>query len=137
VNPRQVTLNVKLSLTLIPKSIKTHNYASLYKSLREQYFIIFNPFSIKPLHGFILLKQEVYKGINQDIISLNIIKKKYNYKAVFMFKYLFLNLIIKLSLKFYISFLAKITYKKLKLRIYNLLTLLKKSCKLKTYLYKA
>jgi hypothetical protein len=70
-------------------------------------------------------------------VSSNIIKGKRNYKTTFTFKHFFLNLIIKLSLRFYTSFLIKTTYKELKLQIRNLLALLKKSRKLKTYLYKA
>jgi hypothetical protein len=70
-------------------------------------------------------------------MSLNIIKGKHNRKVAFTFKHLFSDLIIELSLRFYTSFLAGITYKELKLRIRNLPALPKKSYKLKTYLYEA
>jgi hypothetical protein len=67
----------------------------------------------------------------------NIIEGKHNRKAAFTFEYLFLDLTIELGSRFYISFLAGITYKEPKLQIRDLLTLLKKSRKLKTYLYRA
>jgi hypothetical protein len=137
VNPCQATLSVELSSTLIPKSTKTYSYASSRESSRERRFATSDPFPIKPLRKFVLFKQEVRKRVNRGIALSNIIKRKHNYKVTFTFKHLFLNLIIKLSLKFYISFLTGTTYKELKLRIHNLLALLKKSRELETYLYGA
>jgi hypothetical protein len=115
VNPCQVILGVKLSLTLVPKLIKIYSYASSYESPRERHSITFDLFSTKPPRGFILPEQEVYKGVNRGITLLNIIKGKYNHKITFIFKYFFLNLIIEPGPRFYISFLTGIIYKKFKL----------------------
>jgi hypothetical protein len=137
VNPCQATLDVELSLTLVPKSTKTHGYTSSRESPRERHSATSDSFPTKPPRGFILPKQEVRKEVSRDIASLNIIKGKHNRKVAFMFKYLFLDLIIEPGPRFYMSFLAGIIYKKPKLRIRDLPALSKKSCKLKTHLYGA
>jgi hypothetical protein len=137
VNPRQATLGVELSLTLVPKSTKTHGYASSRESPRERRSVTSDPFPTKPPRGFVPPKQEVRKGVSRGITSSNIIEGKYNRKAMFTFEHLFLDLTIEPGPRFYTSFLAGIIYKKLKLRIRDLLALPKKSRELKTYPYEA
>jgi hypothetical protein len=119
------------------KSIKTYSYASSRKSSRERHFATSDLFSIKLSRRFVLLEQEVYKGVSRGVALSNIIEGKRNCKVAFTFKYFFLDLIIELSLRFYMSFLVRIIYKELKLRIRNLLALLKKSRELETHLYRA
>ena len=92
---------------------------------------------IKPPCEFVSLEQEVCKGINKSITLLNIIKGKCNCKVTFTIELLFWDFIKELISKYYMSFLIRITYKELKLRIRDLLALLKKYYKLNNHLYKA
>jgi hypothetical protein len=115
VNPRQATLGVELSLTLVPKSTKIHGYASLRESPRERRSVTFDLFPIKSSRGFIPPEQEVYKGVNRGIALSNIMEGKHNRKVAFTFKHLFLDLIIEPGPRFYILFLTGITYKEPKL----------------------
>jgi hypothetical protein len=137
VNPRQATLGVELSLTLVPKSTKIHGYASLRESPRERRSATSDPFPIKPSRGFVPPEQEVRKGVNRGIASSNIMEGKRNRKVAFTFEHLFSDLIMEPGPRFYTSFLAGITYKEPKLRIRSLLALLKKSRELETHLYGA
>jgi hypothetical protein len=70
-------------------------------------------------------------------MPLNIIKGKYNYKVVFIIKLLFWDFIKELISKYYISFLVRIIYKELKLRIRDFPTLPKKHYELDSHLYRA
>jgi hypothetical protein len=137
VNPRQATLGVELSLTLVPKSTKTYGYASSRESPRERRSATSDPFPTKPPRGFVPPEQEVRKGVSRGVASSNIVEGKRNRKAAFTFKYLFSDLTMEPGPRFYTSFLAGTTYKEPKLRIRDLPALPKKSRELETYPYGA
>ena len=115
VNPRQATLDVELSSTLVPKSTKIHGYASSRDSPGERRSATSDPFPTKPPRGFVPPEQEVRKRVSRGIMSSNIMEGKRNRKVAFMFEYLFLDFIMELESRFYMSFLAGIIYKESKL----------------------
>jgi hypothetical protein len=137
VNPRQATLGVELSSTLVPKSTKTHGYASSRESPRERRSATSDPFPTKPSRGFVPPEQEVRKGVSRGVASSNIVEGKRNRKAAFTFEHLFSDLTMEPGPRFYTSFLAGTTYKEPKLRIRDLPALPKKSRELETHPYGA
>ncbi len=119
------------------KSTKPRGYANARDPPRESCPATSALLPTKPPRGFVPPEQEVYKGVSRGITTLNIVEGKRNRNAAFTFKHLFLDLTIELVLRFYILFLARITFKESQLRILDLPALPKKFCELETYLYRA
>jgi hypothetical protein len=75
---------IELSLTLSPKSITLSDSSSSRDSPQDRPLITSKLLPTKLPHGFVLLEQEVCKGVNRGVTPSNIVEGKRNCKVAFM-----------------------------------------------------